>query len=1124
MKENKTSAYHNHNDSYGLLLAKLQEFIRKYYINRIIKGGIYFAALFLISFLLVTVFEYFGHFGTGTRTVLFYTFLAINLFILVRYIIIPLGKLFNLGQTLSYNQAADIIGQHFGEVKDKLLNTLQLKAQAGQHGNGMQKSLIEASINQKINELKPVPFVNAVDYKSNRKYLKYALIPFAVLLILLFSAPYMLVESTTRLVEHNKKFVRQAPFEFVLENDSLVGIKQEDYKVNLKIKGKELPAEVFVVVDGNPFKMLPNAKNEFEYTLKNLQKDLSFQFTANGFSSEDYDLKVLPRPFLQKFEVKLSYPSYLGKKDDILQNVGDLTIPQGTKVSWNFYAENTEGIELLFKEQETKAERKGTNLYTYNNRFLKDDSYYLKIHNQYLQSSDSIQYFVNVIPDAFPSVQVIQEQDSMKLKNLYFTGEISDDYGFNRLLFSYRYSKSEDSAKMRKPLQRQSIAIASNKLMQNFYHFWDVNQLDIKPGDEIEYYFEVWDNDGVNGSKSARSQKFHFKAPSEKELEEKTEASNQNIQDKMETAIRQAAQLQKDMQEAKMKMMEKKNMDWQDKKFIEDILKKQEKLQNTVNDIQKEFNKNLQEQQEFKEMDEKILEKQKALQEMFDKVMDEETKKLLEQFQKMLDENKKEDLQKQIEKMNLEDKEVEKELDRMMELFKQMAFEQKLQENIDKLEKLAKEQEKLAKESEQKNANSEEIKKKQDELNKKFDELKKDMEELNKKNDELENKHDLEETKKEQEDIENEMDQSSESLQSKQNKKASQSQKSAASKMQKMSEKMKDMQSAMEEEESGEDYQALRQILENLMYLSFEQEKVMNEFKTLNNYNPRYVELSQKQRKLKDDAKMIEDSLLALSKRVMQIKSFVNKEIGLINFNMDKSLEFLADRSTPQARVHQQFTMTSVNNLAVMLSEVMKQMQQQMAESECKKSGGKACKMPKKPGKGKPSMKQMREMQEQLNGQMQMMKSGQGKQGQMSKELAQMAARQEAIRRELQKMQQQMDKEKGSKPGMGGMNELQKMMDKTEEEILNRKITEETIKRQKDILVRMLEFEKAEKQQEFEEKRESKTATDQNRGTPPSLEKYKQMKEKEVELLRSVPPALNPYYRGKVKEYFQNLK
>ena len=38
------------------------------------------------------------------------------------------------------------------------------------------------------------------------------------------------------------------------------------------------------------------------------------------------------------------------------------------------------------------------------------------------------------------------------------------------------------------------------------------------------------------------------------------------------------------------------------------------------------------------------------------------------------------------------------------------------------------------------------------------------------------------------------------------------------------------------DEEAEEDYAALRQILENLMYLSFEQEKVMNEFKTLNNY------------------------------------------------------------------------------------------------------------------------------------------------------------------------------------------------------------------------------------------------------------------------------------------------
>ncbi|RYD73782.1 MAG: DUF4175 domain-containing protein, partial [Sphingobacteriales bacterium] len=636
--------------NYELLLQKLRDFKRKYYRNEILKGGLYFAGVFLVSFLLINALEYFGRFDTTTRTVLFYAFIFANGFILAKYIVLPLLSLYELRKNLSYNQAATIIGTHFSEVKDKLLNTLQLHSQA-QGENGFQKDLIEASINQKIDELKPVPFVRAVDYKSNKKYMRYAAIPLAVLLIVLLGAPNMLLESTERLVKHDTYFEEQAPFQFILANDSLTGIRQQDFTVNLKIKGQELPAEVFLMVDGNPVRMNAKNKTEFQYTLKNLQKNLSLQFNANGFTSRPYALKVLPKPSLQKFEVRLKYPTYLGKKEELLQNVGDLTIPAGTTVQWKFFTENTDQIQLAFKDKLIPAERKGENTYTFQNRFVQDDSYFLKTANKYLQSADSIQYMVNVVADAYPSIRVESEQDSTRLKNLYFTGEITDDYGFSGLQFKYRFVKSDDSAKMRQPEQRQSLAIAKGKFLQSFYHFFDLNTLNIAPGDELEYYFEVWDNDGVNGAKSARSQKLAFRAPSLKEIEKNTASNNKELENKMESAIRDAAKLQKQMADTRQKLMDKKNMDWQDKKQIDDILKKQQELENKIEEIQKDYQKNINQQNEFKQIDKELLEKHQKMQEMLNEIMDDKTKKMLEELQKLLEENKKEDIQKQLDEM-----------------------------------------------------------------------------------------------------------------------------------------------------------------------------------------------------------------------------------------------------------------------------------------------------------------------------------------------------------------------------------------------------------------------------------------------------------------------------------------
>ena len=63
------------------------------------------------------------------------------------------------------------------------------------------------------------------------------------------------------------------------------------------------------------------------------------------------------------------------------------------------------------------------------------------------------------------------------------------------------------------------------------------------------------------------------------------------------------------------------------------------------------------------------------------------------------------------------------------------------------------------------------------------------------------------------------------------------------------------MQSGMEMEMMQENLDNLRDIEDNLIKLSFNQEELMKEFQKINQSDPRFVELSQQQLKLKDDAK-----------------------------------------------------------------------------------------------------------------------------------------------------------------------------------------------------------------------------------------------------------------------------
>ncbi len=1139
--------------TYQSLIEKLDEFIRKYYKNQLLRGLIYSSGLLLLSFISLTVTEYYAHFNTAVRSVLFYSFITVSTFIIVKYIAIPLSKLYKLGKLMSHQEAANIIGKHFSNVQDKLMNVLQLQQQSQSGANiHIHDSLLEASIDQKIKDLKPVPFSSAIDFSENKKYLKYALIPVLLIVIISFRAPGILKDGAKRLVKHNDYFEKESPFQFVILNNNLKTVAQQDFELKVKLTGNEIPDNIYVEIDGNAFKMDKEGSIvNFNYTFKNVQKNTAFQFSADGFKSKEYELIALPNPILLDFEVSLVYPKYLNKKSEVIKNTGNLVVPAGTKADWNFHTQNTDQLRIHFNDTSFIVSPLSENTYSYSTKLFWDKTYAVTTSNSYLKNKDSISYNINVIPDAFPEINVEEKKDSNSTKHISFSGEVKDDYGFNKLTFNYRYISYNDSAASDsyKKLTTNSkvVAINNTTTQDQFFHYWDMNELGISPGDQIEYYFEVWDNDGVTGSKSTRSQKMIFKAPTLNELDKNTEVNNNKIKDDLEKSIIEAKSVQKELSDLQRKVAEKKVLTWEEKKKLQDLLDKQKELQKRVEKIKNDNQQNNQQQSEYKQPDEKILEKQKQLEELFDKVMTPELKEKYEELRKMMDKLDKDKVQEAIDKMKLDNKDLMKELDRNLEIFKQLEFEQKLQKSIEKLDDLAKKQEELSKKSEEKNADAKQQKEKQDVLNKEFEDVKKDLKDLEKKNSELEDPKKLDNTDKQQEDIQKEMQKSSEQLDKKDKKDAAKSQKSASEKMQKMSEQLAQMQQEMDKEEQSEDINKLRDILENLIQLSFGQEALMGELSTAKTNDPQFFKINRKQNKLQEDAKMIEDSLFALSKRVPQIQSVVNREISAINMNMEKAVDEIKEAPTPsfdgrnhkqEAMSRQQFAMTSINNLALMLNEALSQMQ-----AEAKKQGKPGSGNCNKPGgKGsKPSAASVRKLQEQLNQQIKKLKEGMEKNGNkpgnkpgekpgekggmggsgMSQELAKLAAQQEAIRKELQNMADQLNKDGKSGSGIG---KLADKMEETETDLVNKMISQETINRQEEILTRLLESEKAEKEREMEEKRQSNEAKSENYSNLSEFKQYKLLKQKETELLKTVSPALNPFFKAKVNQYFNNFK
>ncbi len=1122
---------------HDLLIAKLDAFTRKYYKDQLLRGALYSAGLLVLAFLAAAGLEHVGRFGTSMRTALFYGYLVAAVAVLLRFIAWPLVKLLRLGPVISHVEAARIIGAHFGEVRDKLLNTLQLREQADR--DTAQRALIEASIAQRTRELSPIPFANAIDLGRNKRHLRFALPPLLVLLLLLVAAPSFITGPTQRIIRHGSEFAPEAPFRFVVLNDTLEVPEQQDFVLRVALEGDVLPQQVDVVVDGRTIPLVKEGPGRFGHRFRNVQEEVAFHLTAEGFASGGMALRVVPDPAVMDVMLTVEPPAYLGLPAEQVRTAGDATVPAGSRITWSIGARSSDAMHLAFADSTLVLRPGGGERFMTARRVVEPLTYRMLPRNGARGPSDAPIHRIDVVPDLHPTISVEERVDSAAMKRRYFRGSLGDDHGLTRLQFAYRFIAGGDSVPAAQREGVQELPVERGRERQDFLHAWDLIELPIQPGDKVEYWFEVWDNDGVNGPKRTRSSSRVFEAPTLDELAEQRAEQSEAIAQDMKQGIKEAQDLQRELERMRRELLDKKQPDWQDQQRMQKLLDRQKQLERKIERATDQLRMQQQQQQEFRQVDERVMEKQQRLQELFQDVLSDEMKELYRQMQEMLDKLDKEDLLDKVEEMKLSQEDIEKELDRSLELFKQMEVEQRAEDIAQQLEELAEEQEKLAEDTKEGKAPQEELQQRQEELNKAFEAVRKELNELEKKNQELEKPMELPDTAPAEEQIGQEQKESSDQLEKKQNQKAGQSQQSAADQMEQLAFQMRSSMQGGQQEQQEEDMDALRQLLENIVELSFDQERVMKGITATELRDPRFLDLGREQRELRGNAKVIEDSLFALSKRVPQIQGTVNREMNAVNSHMDQALEHLGEarateRHKPMATEDQQKAMTALNNLALLLDEALQQMQQQMqsqmqGNGQCNKPGGTGSGQGKKPSMAK--MKAQQEaLQKQLDAMRKAMEEGRkkgekpgrqnpgGKTPGMSQQLAQLAAQQAAIRKEMQRMAQELNKD-GSGSG-NGLNKLAEQMERQEKDIVNKNITPETLRRQQDIMTRLLEAEKAERERELDQKRSSNEGRDRPAEDPARFFDHHQRKAREAELLRTVPAGLKPYYRDRVNEYF----
>ncbi len=1106
-------------NNYKQIRSKLERYLRKYYTNKIIKGVIYTLSIVILIVLLTTFSEYYVYFSSGIRTGIFYGLITLFFVIVVVYIGIPLLRLMNFFRDLSYEESSKIIGRHFPEIRDKLLNTLQLINT--KEYSDEELALVEASIEQKIKKLRPVPFQNAVSFRDNRKHLKYLVSAVLILVIIIILTPEVLTEPSTRILNYNKHYKRELPFSVKLMNRDLTAIQNEDFGIYVTMSGDEIPDKLFVNVNGTNYLCSEDNEGVYVYVVRNIQKNTDFNIIAGEYQSTTYVITVHPRPIILEYEIFLYYPTHTKQENKVVKNNGDLIIPEGTRVLWKVYSRDVDYINFILGDEAFLLPNEGSNVYKLEKKIIQNKPYKIITGNQWVKKSDSLSFNINVIPDQYPEINVNRIIDSSEMERGFFTGAANDDYGLSVLNFNYAILSE---GQIEKEILTEEILIEAGKSDMQFFYQVNPESFNLKEGEYIEAYFEIFDNDGINGHKSSKSELFVLKGISKEEILNELEEEESQITGNIQDNINAIKEINDEIEDLIEKLMNKDEIDWRDREMINELLEKQKKVYDEVKKVNDKNKKRNFKENKNREQEERILEKQRELEKLFNEALDEETRKMIEELQKLLEEFNKDRVNDMLEQIQMNNEELERSLDRNLELFKQLEFEKKLTEAIEKLEELEKKQEELMNKSEEKEDDKESLAKEQENIGDEFEKIEEDLDDLKGKNEELEEKHDIPELDESRKEVGEEMTESKNDLNRGKIRKSMEHQQKAKDGLKNMKEQLFQFMKNMQSQQLGEDIAKLREILENIIKISFDQEEIMGEITIVDTKDPNYVELIIEQNNLKEEIEHVKDSIYALSKRQITIEPVVNKEIKEIDRNLKRAIDEINDRKIEKAASRQQFVITALNNLGLLLAEALKTMENNMAMQNAM-SGKSNC---SNPGGGKSKSKSLSQLQQQLNKQIEQMKNnkgkkkdGKGKDGKaISEQLARMAAEQEMIRNQLQRYIEELA---GEGINENGLQDALKQMEETEKEIIKSMINNETLERQKEILTRLLKSEKAEIEREKKKERESKEAIIYEKSNPNEKFEYKEYELKETELLKRINPKLKEYYRQKVSEYFKKF-
>lgn len=1065
-----------------LFFVKLDSYINKYYRFLLIDGLIFCSVYFSISILLLSFFEFCFHFSSTVRFLLLVFFFLSNIYLFINKIALNYLKIYSFIKRISYEEACRRIQFENPKLQDILINILQLSTFNC-------NNLVEASVIQKLARIKDFDFASTLVYNLKSKIL-FILIPIFVF-ITFISFPLLYNNGFQFIMHYSADNVGNHIFNVSIENDLNVE-KGSDLSINAKVLSDVNIDEIFICFANNRFLMQKQNDSVYTFTLKNIHDSFSFSIENEKFGSKLFYISVYNSPSLVDYKVNIDYSDYVNKVDTIVHNQNILNVPQGTILKFSFVGRYFDTLSIFLHRDSSLLSFLYSDTVFYCKKFNNDEIFDVVLANEKVRKN-IINFNVVSIPDVYPNIRV-SKLDNLYESDLVFDGEISDDYGFSSLVFCYENDKMKDTV---------NIPIYNNITSQRFFYTFSKPFMTDLVDKKITCHFEVYDNDEVHGFKKSVSETFSYVVKSIISQVADKEATYESIFNKLEMSKVLSDEIKNDINQFRIKSINDDLSEWERNTLLQQIKSKTNSLESLLDEISKSKN-----QISKDSFGPDLVEKQNILSEMFNSLVDEELKKMLQEISNLANENKHqispEDLKKNFNDFT-------KSLDRNLELLKKVKLEEDFAKLSDNLSILSQNQMEL---NENTDGNLENSVKLHEEV---FDNLYEQYNQIKNDNNQLEKPLNIDDLNNEFDEIKSNFKNEINQIENNDLDSFKKETENNANNLKQLAKRIKDSVKHSSSEKEAENADDLRQILDNLFELSFRQEDIIKKYERVDINSSAYLDQIVEQSVMVENFKLLRDSLYSLSKRTVYLGKHISSVSFLIEDNMIKASSYFQEKSSSRAILSQREALSKMNDLILILSESLKDI-----DNAASDSGGAPMKNRKhKPKKQDDSISEMRSaqesMKEQLRELLNQMKSGDSEE--INKQIAKSLMQNEIYQQMIQQMYNSSEIDDGISKLL---REVKALMEKNHSDLANKKLSIQTVMRQQNIINKLLQAENSDNERDTEETRIASAGKNINRNkTEIPIEDIKF--EKNIDFLKQDNIRLSSFYKVIFDKYINGI-